>query len=490
MPQSTIPFRQAFRRFSGVLACTLAALIAVTYSSLEFMQPSLNRRAVHFSLSVYFDYLLLMVFLSLPLALTLFALQRALATRHPGLWNVLLGLLVGHVLGTVVIYRAALGLAQLAGDDAVVSVLKHPWVFAYATAILLATVRPVRIIALRVARVGARLVAPLPFVMLVYFASLPQFESRQDPLPALRDHTAPATVLVLVCDALDRQALFENDSAHGKLPVLEHFRLNSTYFPHSKTPAFHTSEAMPSILYQRDGITREDYLAVTENAAPRWEEFPSLFDLLGRAGDVRVVSGYHVLYGAVLGGRDITIRTRALQYPKHRGLARRIERQLELAAHLDYMPGFTESLADMPHSMDNIHVVGHEIFDDTLECVRRAGPCLVGVFHLAWPHPPFQYDREGRVRDGGTYLKNAEYLDARLDDLFALLRERGLWDNSTIVITGDHGYPFGRRRQPPLMIKLPGQSAGRVVEAETYTSDIAAWLNLQPEFTRLRPPRN
>lgn len=478
-------------RNSGPLAAAgyvfMAALL-LTVPWMEFMTEGLHQRATHFELSVYFDYLLVLI-AATAVAWPAWLLARGvMGKRFPRAWQVFVGLVVGGIVGTVVTYRAAMSMGQLLDKDMFVWVYRNTWMFSTGTALLVAAIPAVRIKVLAASRVAAKLLAPLPVVMLVFFASQPSHETRMDALPKPpAASVSPAPVIILVCDALDRETVF-GEGLH-ELPFLLKCRNEFTWFEQSRTPAFHTSEAMPSLLYQRDDITRDDYEALTERNEDLWSDQPTIFDMLAREGDVRVVSGYHVLYGRVLEGRDITVRTRALAYPKHLRLPARMFACLNQAAYLEYIP-LVSNVLDPTADWENYSdLVAQEIIDDASTCVHEHGPALFGVFHLAWPHPPFIYDRQGRTEEQGSYQANCHYLDTRLSEFAGLLKARGLWDACTLVITGDHGFPFSGNRHPPLLIKLPGQTSGRTVSEVTYTSQIAKWLKDQPEFTRLRPPK-
>ncbi len=75
------------------------------------------------------------------------------------------------------------------------------------------------------------------------------------------------------------------------------------------------------------------------------------------------------------------------------------------------------------------------------------------------------------------HQKAVTRLDAELGKLFEGLKERGLFDRSLIVITSDHGESFGAHGivehskdvyedtvKVPLLIKMPGQAVGRVLD--------------------------
>ncbi|MHC4839818.1 MAG: sulfatase-like hydrolase/transferase, partial [Planctomycetota bacterium] len=111
------------------------------------------------------------------------------------------------------------------------------------------------------------------------------------------------------------------------------------------------------------------------------------------------------------------------------------------------------------------------------------------VFHLPWPHPPFLWDRDGPAEGSTSYLENAEWTDLKLSEIFDTLREESLFEESTIIITGDHGYPLGVDKHPPLLIKLPGQKEGRIVSEDIYNNRTVEWLRNQPEFNSRRPKR-
>ncbi len=88
------------------------------------------------------------------------------------------------------------------------------------------------------------------------------------------------------------------------------------------------------------------------------------------------------------------------------------------------------------------------------------------------------------------YDGQIRYLDERLGRVFDELRERGLYDDSVIVVTSDHGdaflehgfvshsaTPYDELARVPLLIKLPGsRHAGRRVERQVRLIDVAPTL--------------
>jgi len=96
--------------------------------------------------------------------------------------------------------------------------------------------------------------------------------------------------------------------------------------------------------------------------------------------------------------------------------------------------------------------------------------------------PPFLPDVPEVRQDLCDYFGEIAALDAMLGELFAELRERGEYDNTLIVVSGDHGapgfphgkcnlYDFGTRVS--LAISGPGVKGGRVVDDFVLLPDLA-----------------
>ena len=134
--------------------------------------------------------------------------------------------------------------------------------------------------------------------------------------------------------------------------------------------------------------------------------------------------------------------------------------------------------------------------------------------HLVLPHMPFEYVASGRRYRGPDYqtrmyfgrglfegvsaayadtlhqrhLAQVGFADRLVGDVIRRLREVGAYDQALVIITADHGasYREGRsRRRPrtrqgnlsdvlqvPLLVKLPGQQRGEVVDRIVETVDI------------------
>lgn len=117
---------------------------------------------------------------------------------------------------------------------------------------------------------------------------------------------------------------------------------------------------------------------------------------------------------------------------------------------------------------------------------HRAGPRFLWL-HFYDPHDPYEppapYSETYKDR---LYDGEIAYSDSALANLIAYLKKQGRYDNSIIIVTGDHGEGLGEHKEEthgiflydstihvPLIVKLPGSTnAGRVVNAQVRTTDI------------------
>ncbi len=121
-------------------------------------------------------------------------------------------------------------------------------------------------------------------------------------------------------------------------------------------------------------------------------------------------------------------------------------------SHFDYLPPPPWDAAFVPSAAER--------FDARALDTNAAIHAGMDAGRLAWLRA--QYD--GEIR----------WTDEHLGALFALLRERGLWDGALVIVTADHGEEFfdhgekGHKNnlyaetvRVPLLVKYPGQREGR-----------------------------
>lgn len=110
--------------------------------------------------------------------------------------------------------------------------------------------------------------------------------------------------------------------------------------------------------------------------------------------------------------------------------------------------------------------------------------------HLFEPHDPYEPPEPYRSRNPGRpYDGEVAYTDALVGELRAGLEQRGVFDDAVVVLTGDHGEGLGDHGEAfhgffiydstvhvPLIVRLPGEGGGRVVDRAVSHVDLAPTL--------------
>ena len=183
---------------------------------------------------------------------------------------------------------------------------------ALAAAVLYALPRLLEIAA-RLSRLAAKLFSPLPVILLITFATYPQHRLEyQDPPPETTATDKPAPVLLIVMDCLDRARSVDDPAVMARLPHMTAFVAGASQFTQTSTPSQETIKSMPAILHQNPAVRWADpvtCLVTQDGKEVPVSEVPTWFDLVGRAGDTRVMLGFHLDYSSIIGGRVDWLRT-------------------------------------------------------------------------------------------------------------------------------------------------------------------------------------
>src|SRR5438105_12289675 len=115
-----------------------------------------------------------------------------------------------------------------------------------------------------------------------------------------------------------------------------------------------------------------------------------------------------------------------------------------------------------------------------------AGPHFVWV-HLYDPHDPYEAPAPySLIYKDRPYDGEIAYADSALATFVAYIKKQGWYENSLVVVVGDHGEGLGEHHENthgiflydstthvPLIVKLPaGQGAGKVMDEQVRTTDI------------------
>jgi Type I phosphodiesterase / nucleotide pyrophosphatase len=292
-------------------------------------------------------------------------------------------------------------------------------------------------------------------------------------------------VLWLIFDDLDERFLFSRRAVDYHYPAFDKFRDQSVHFTRVRPPGGGTIRAMPALwLGQPVAEARQrdsSELAVRlegEDVFRRLRDLPHIFGAAkARGASIAAIGWYHPycrLFPDLLDFCEAPsfLTTRLSQSGDLAEAAKRVLNALH------------------PLWRRVLHV---EIYERTLAAslMVAADPRFDFVaIHVPLPHGPFIFDaRAGKLTWHGlssTYEDNVALADRYLETLRNEMTQAGLWDETAIVISADHG---SRKRQGdvraavgalPLLVKLPAQQRGevveRVVDAEIQHGLVSAML--------------
>jgi hypothetical protein len=276
-------------------------------------------------------------------------------------------------------------------------------------------------------------------------------------------------VVLIVFDEFDGDILLGPNRKidAGRYPHFAALARDGTWFRNAHTSYDSTTKAVPLIL---DGI------APHKGTAPIVRDHPhSIFTALGRRG-YRIVTSEEAT--ALCPQRycpaERTRRPAILPYLKG-GRAERFERFIR-SIHASRRPTFWMKHALLPH--------GPWVYLPDGRLSRPEGPELLPGMQTI----PGFYDDFLRHHNEQRQLLQLGFADRLLGRVVARLKEQGVYDDTLIVVTADHGFAWKvgvptRRRVDvsnvdelgpvPLIVKRPGRPDGRVSGALARTLDVA-----------------
>jgi len=252
----------------------------------------------------------------------------------------------------------------------------------------------------------------------------------------------------------------------GRFPHFAALARDGTWFRNAQTRYDETTKAVPLIL---DGI------APRPKVSPIVRDHPhSIFTALGRAG-YRIVPSEEAT--AMCPRRycpNERLKRPAIIPFLKAGRAERFERWIR-SIHGSRRPTFWMKHALLPH--------GPWVYLPDGRMSRPPGPELLPGMQTI----PGFYDDYLRHHNEQRQLLQLGFADRLIGRLIARLKSQGVYDNTLIVVTADHGFAWKvgveTRRSislsnvdelgsVPMIVKRPGQRAGRVNDELAQTLDI------------------
>lgn len=281
-------------------------------------------------------------------------------------------------------------------------------------------------------------------------------------------------VVWLIFDELDARDLFTQRKPDRDYPAFDELRRQSTYFTQVHPPGGSTVQAVPTLWLGRHVAQAEpkgpSQLAVRLDGETEFRDLralPHLFaEAKARGAEIAAIGWYHPycrLFPAEL--------SRCQEFFVYTTRPTRTE-------------GFTDALG---RTLNSLHVLWRWVIQIETYERMRAGSLdaatdprfdLVAV-HVSVPHRPYVFDpKRGELTWFGAglqYEDNLALADRYLGELRDAMIKSGLWDDTAIIATADHGRRDkgdGAHRDKagiiPLFVKLPGQRQGAVIAREVH----------------------
>jgi len=314
----------------------------------------------------------------------------------------------------------------------------------------------------------AGLFLPAPWVIATALRDLPHLPASPlaRRLPVRPD--APKRIVLLTFDALRARSTTPGGAPADATPTLAALAKEATTFTDMRSASDNTLVSMPTVL---TGVRPSDYFPhVGNNSVYLREGF-----LTGVAGFL-APAGYHAYYATMLVNPLIFGLENEFQAGRmSSGLFRR--NQFNTRAFLpldaafswtrDKLAGHWDDDADL--ARNEVTAAG-ETFADGLRYLKADPGRTFLWLHVAVPHTPYHDVPPAEARDPGDpsrfrrvteaevaaasparlreyegiYQRYVHFGDAQLGKFIAGLRDAGLYDDTMLVVTSDHGEDFGQ----------------------------------------------
>jgi len=309
-------------------------------------------------------------------------------------------------------------------------------------------------------------------------------------MPADWDH-----VILLSADALRADHLSCYGYHRDTSPILDELATESLRFTNAYSASSHTREAVPALLTgdYPDTAVGDDFRLATETVA----------STLSAAG--YATAGFHSnpfisrAYGFDRGfdtfdddmqfgsNKLLALAQRALDKLRNRHYARATEIN---ERSLDWL----DSRGDEPLFLWNHYLDTHGPYEPPSGYATEYRTSTVSdreaqSLYRRAIRDPESISEDERALLIDLYDAEIRYNDAKLGEMLAALRDRGLLERSLLVFTSDHGDAFGEHgyyehprylheeiTRVPLLVRPPGGVDGETVSTPVSTLDIAATI--------------
>jgi Sulfatase len=313
-------------------------------------------------------------------------------------------------------------------------------------------------------------------------------------LPTLKAPPGRARMVWIIFDELSQTIVFKNRPAGLELPNFDRLRTDSFCASEAKAPGASTEISMPSLILGKpvaEVLPRGPEHLYLRLAGSRnfvdWSTLPNLFDSARQLGWNSAIVGWFHPYGRLL-NRSLTkcywtagwlnsgVEEPAQPQSLETAMGKRALLQLTTLPLVGHLPGVFPGIYQRREKTERFSY----LLDRALEIVGDPSIGL-SLIHLPVPHPPAIYDRRQRkiTADGRIgYVDSVALADWTLGLLRRRMEQAGLWNQTAVLVSADHGWrTYLWRGDPewtvdeeaashqdtldvPFLLKLPGQNSG------------------------------
>jgi hypothetical protein len=360
-----------------------------------------------------------------------------------------------------------------------------------------------------------------PLVLLVLGPALfwRSWDFPPDPIPASAGRGKDGTpIYFFVFDEWSYDRSVRDGAFLPELPNLRAFADHALFFTHARSPAAATHQSLPRILFQRRDDESLPYVFI-ESREPQEPQGPkpehitaepvpatrpeSILAMARRAGYTTYLLGFYLPYPHIVGSEADVCRAYS-DYPKGDSLPERMWLVTLGVPQYWFMPGVSGVWKQAWSHVFSRHWVSlnRRILDGLGRAIATAPRRSLIFGHVPAPHAPFIFDGLGRytgpfpVESGalqdvdadimaGTpsdYHRGLLYLDHLVGEIVSDLNASGELDRALVVMTSDHSWrtdpdmvpaeAHDRKRHVPLLVKLPGQTEGRVMDDDIALDEL------------------
>lgn len=299
-----------------------------------------------------------------------------------------------------------------------------------------------------------------------------------------------APVIWVIFDELDQGWTFDHRPKGLELPHFDALRQQSLYCSNVSRPGPETLLSLPSLTTGQSVIAAEPSsqnalrLHLANGKISNWEDTDSVFDDMKRVGRQSAISGFFHNYSEVF-------EKKAVQISDEPAVTTGFLPTFELQWWL-YVP--TKLRSDALAAVGSASPMNMAATEQHWGLVNRQKAHVEDLLnsrhasflflHYGAPHGPWVMDTSGRhafSSDMNGYFGNLVLTDQLLGQLMKDLKDRGLWDQTTLLVSSDHnlrgpihGAPMNTK--VPLLLKLPNQATELDLKSPVHATDERALL--------------